>query len=169
MSVNREQKKNFVDDLSSTLKKASLAIVTRQSGMTVAEVTDLRNKMRAAGGSYKVVKNTLAKLATQGTPFEALNDHLTGPTAIAASEDPIAAAKVAVEYMNDNDKFQVVSGVMDEKFLDLAAVKALAKLPSLDVLRAQILGVIMAPATKLATVIKEPSASLVRVIAARAK
>ena len=169
MSLNREQKKIFVDELSSALKKASLAIVTRQSGMTVAETTSLRNKMRAAGASYKVVKNTLAKIAIQGTPFEPLKDHLTGPAAIAASEDPIVAAKVAVEYMNDNNKFEVIGGVLNEKVLDLAAVKALAKLPSFDVLRSQILGVIMAPATKLATIIKEPSASVARVIAARAK
>lgn len=168
-SVNREQKKEFVKSLSKRLGQASLAVVVRQSGMTVAESTDLRNRMRKAGASFKVVKNTLAKIAVQGTPFEALSCHLMGPAALAVSEDPIIAAKVAVQYMNDNEKFQVVGGVLNEKILDLAAVQALAKLPSLDVLRSQLLGVLLAPATKLATVIKEPGASVARVIAAHAK
>ena len=167
--MNKEQKQIFIEELSSSLQDASLVVVTRQIGLTVSESTELRNKMRAAGASYKVVKNTLAKIAVQGTRFEGLGEYLHGPAALAMSADPIAAAKVAVEYMNNNDKFQVVSGVLNEKFLDLAAVKALAKLPSLDVLRATLLGVIMAPATKVATVIREPGASVARVISAHAK
>jgi large subunit ribosomal protein L10 len=167
--VNKEQKQVFIESLSEDLQKASLVIVSHQKGLTVSESTDLRNKMRAAGASFKVVKNTLAKIAVKGTKFEGLTAHLNGPAVLAFSVDPIAAAKIAVEYMNDNDKFQVVSGVLDENFLDLAAVKALAKLPSLDVLRATLPGVILAPATKLATVIKEPGASVARVISAYAK
>lgn len=167
--MNKEQKQVFIENLSEDLQKASLVIVSHQKGLTVSESTDLRCKMRAAGASFKVVKNTLAKIAVKGTKFEGLTDHLNGPAVLAISVDPVAAAKVAVEYMNDNEKFQVVSGVLDEKFLDLAAVKALAKLPSLDVLRATLLGVILAPATKLATVIKEPGASVARVISAYAK
>jgi large subunit ribosomal protein L10 len=167
--VNKKQKQVFIENLSEDLQKASLVIVSHQKGLTVSESTELRNKMRAAGASFKVVKNTLAKIAVKGTKFEGLTEYLQGPAVLAISVDPVAAAKVAVEYMNDNDKFQVVSGVLDEKFLDLAAVKALAKLPSLDVLRATLLGVILAPATKLATVIKEPGASVARVISAYAK
>ncbi len=167
--MNKEQKQDFIGALSEDLQKASLVIVTHQTGLTVSQSTELRNKMRAAGASYKVVKNTLAKIAVKGTRFESLTDYLHGPAALAISVDPIAAAKIAVEYMNDNDKFQVVSGVLDEKFLDLAAVKALAKLPSLDVLRGTLLGVILAPATRLATIVKEPGASIARVISAHAK
>ena len=166
--MDREQKKVFIKELSSSLENASLAVVTRQSGMTVSESKDLRTKMRAAGASFKVVKNTLAKIAVKGTKFEGLSEHLSGPAALAISEDPVAAAKVAVDYMNDNDKLQVISGVLDEKVLDLASVKALAKLPSLDELRAKILGVVAAPATKLATIIKEPGAGVARVISAYA-
>ena len=167
--MNKEQKQDFIGALSEDLQKASLVIVTHQTGLTVSQSTELRNKMRAAGASYKVVKNTLAKIAVKGTRFESLTDYLHGPAALAISVDPVAAAKIAVEYMNDNDKFQVVSGVLDEKFLDLAAVKALAKLPSLDVLRGTLLGVILAPATRLATIVKEPGASIARVISAHAK
>ena len=165
--MNREQKQDFIEGLQGTLSDASLVVVTRQSGMTVAEAKDLRGKMRSAGASYKVVKNTLAKIALKGTQFEGLSDDLTGPAALASSADPVAAAKVAVEYMNDNDKFEVVSGALNDQLLDIAAVKALAKLPSLDELRAKIVGVIAAPATKVATIIKEPGASVARVIAAK--
>lgn len=166
--MDRQQKQAFVEELSNNLKTASLVVVTRQSGMTVSESKDLRAKMRAAGASFKVVKNTLARIAIKDTKFESLSDHLKGPAALAASEDPVAAAKVAVEYMNDNEKFQVISGVLDDKVLELADVKALAKLPSLDELRAKIVGAISAPATKLATLIKEPGAGVARVVSSYA-
>lgn len=167
--MDRQQKKDFIEELSGSLEGASLAVVTRQSGMTVEESKELRARMREAGASFKVIKNTLAKIAIKGTQFEGLTDDLSGPAALAISKDPVAAAKVAVEYMNDNDKLEVVSGVLDAQVLDLAGVKALAKLPSLDELRAKILGVIAAPATKLATVVKEPGASVARVVSAYAK
>ena len=125
--------------------------------------------MREAGGSFKVTKNRLAKLALKGTKFEGLADCFTGPTAIAVSTDPVAAAKVAVEYANKNEKLQIVGGALEAEVLDADAVKALATLPSLDELRGKIIGLILAPATKIAVVLQAPAGQLARVFAAYAK
>ncbi len=122
--------------------------------------------MREAGASFKVTKNRLAKIALKGTKFENLSDHFTGPTAVAASEDPVAAAKVAVEFANKNEKLQIVCGSLETEALDADAVKALAKLPSLDELRGKIIGLIQAPATKVAGVLQAPSGQLARVFGA---
>jgi large subunit ribosomal protein L10 len=146
--------------------EASLVIVTRQNGLTVAQSTDLRNKMRAAEASFKVTKNTLARIAAKGTPCEVLIDHLTGPTAIAAANDPVAVAKVAVDFAKGNDKFVIVGGALNGKALTKAQIEALSKLPSLDQLRGQLIGLIQAPATKIAGVVQAPAAQLARVFAA---
>lgn len=165
--MNQTQKREFVTSLKGNLSKANLLVITTQTGMTVGESTDLRAKMRAEGASYKVVKNTLARLAVEDTKFSQIKDQLKGPTAVAYSEDAVAAARVAVKYMKDNSKLSVVSGMLGEKILDITAIKNLASLPSLDVLRATILSAIQAPATKIATVINSPARSLACVIAAR--
>ena len=167
--MDRAQKKELVAELNRTFTETSVVVVTRNLGLTVAQSTALRVKMREAGASYKVAKNRLARIAAEGTPYTALSDLLTGPTALATSPDPVAAAKVVVEFAKTNDKLEIVGGAMGETVLDVNGVKALAELPSLDELRGQIIGLIQAPASKLARTIQEPGSGLARVIQAHAK
>ncbi len=144
-------------------------VVTHQTGLTVAEVTQLRRQMRSAGASYRVTKNRLARRALEGTQFESLAPLFSGPTAIAFSRDPVAAAKAAVEYANRNNKLTIVGGGLSGQVLDEAGVKALATLPSLDELRSRIIGLLNAPATKLAVLLQTPGAQLARLLAAVAE
>jgi len=167
--VDRTQKEATVAALNTALQDTALVVVTRQSGMTVAEVTDLRRKMRAAGCSFKVTKNRLARIALKGTQFEKLDGLFTGPTAIAYSRDPVAAAKVATDYAKANDKFKVVGAGLGTTLLDQTGVEALAKLPSLDELRGRLLGMIQTPATRIAGVLQAPGGQVARVLAAYAK
>lgn len=167
--MDRSEKEKLVASLHKTLKAASLVVVTQQRGLTVTEVSDLRRKMRAAGAGFKVAKNRLTRRALEGTSFQHLGNLFKGPTAIAYSHDPVAAAKVAIEYSSKNEKLKVIGGGLGEKTLDQNAVKALATLPSLPELRAKLLGTIAAPATRLATVIRAPAAQLARVVDAKAK
>jgi large subunit ribosomal protein L10 len=143
--------------------------VTHQTGLTVDEVTQLRRQMRNAGARYRVTKNRLARRALEGTPFANLAPLFTGPTAIAFSRDPVAAAKAAVEYANRNNKLTVIGGGLSGQALDAAAIKALASLPSLDELRGKLIGLLNAPATKLATLLQAPAGQLARVMAAYAE
>jgi large subunit ribosomal protein L10 len=166
--VDRSEKQQLVTSLHETLKKAELVVITQQSGLTVAEVTNLRRQMRQAGAGFKVTKNRLARLALEGTKFEGLKEMFTGPTAIAYSADPIAAAKVAVTYANSNEKLKIVGGSMAGQVLDPNGIKALATLPSLDQLRAKIIGILVTPATRVATVLQAPAAQLARVLKAYA-
>ena len=151
-----------------TFQSTTLIVITQQSGLTVAEVSDLRRKIRDAGASYKVTKNRLTRLALEGTKFQALQPLFIGPTAIAASEDPVAAAKVCVEFANQNNKLTIVGGALEGELLDAEGVKALAKLPSLDELRGRLIGLLQAPATKLAAVTQAPAGQLARVFGAYA-
>lgn len=166
--MNRSEKEGQVEQLRGYINDASLVVVTRQVGLTVEEVTNLRRRMREAGAEYKVFKNTLADIAVKGTKAEGIADLLKGPTALALSSDPLAAAKAAVTFANSNNKLEVMGGALDGKTLSAAEVKALATLPSLDELRAKMLGLLMAPATKLAVLLKEPGSRLARVTMARA-
>ena len=148
--------------------KASSIVVAHNLGLTVAEITDLRNRMYDAGGMVKVVKNRLAKIALADTPREGLAELFSGPTVVIFSDDPIAAPKIAAGFAKEHEeKFVLLGGMLDESLLDVAGVKALAELPSLDELRARIIGVIQAPAQKLASVIQAPAGQLARVLAAR--
>jgi len=167
--LNRTEKGEVVSALHKTLAATALVVVTRQVGLTVAEVSNLRRKMRAAGAGYKVAKNRLARLALKGTKFEKLDPLFKGPTAIAFSADPIAAAKVAVDFAKDNEKLTILGGAFGEQMLDASGVKALATLPSLDELRGKIVGLLVAPATKVARVIQAPPAQLARVLGAYAR
>ena len=167
--MDRSRKHELVAELHETFKNAELLVVTHQVGMSVPEVSNLRAKMRAAGAGYKVTKNRLARIALKGTKFEHLDAHFTGPSAVAYSSDPIAAAKVAVEFQKGNDKFKVIAGGLAEKSLDADAVKALATLPSLDELRGKLVGLLQAPASKLARVTQAPAGQLARVFAAYAE
>ncbi len=166
--MNRNEKQAFIASLRDSLEGKKLVVVTQQSGLTVTEVTDLRAKMREAGANYKVVKNTLARLAVQDTPVAPLGDHFNGAIALAFSEDPVAAAKVAVEFAKTNKKIKVIAASLDGKLLDDASVDALAKLPSLDELRGRLVGLLQAPATKIARTLKEPGAQIARVAGAYA-
>jgi large subunit ribosomal protein L10 len=167
--LDRTEKQAFVASLAAVFADTSLVVVTRNGGMTVAEVSELRRRMKAAGATYKVAKNRLAVLALAGTPFIGISPLLKGPTALAWSKDPVAVAKVAVEFAKSNEKLTIVGGALGTRALDEAGIKALAELPSLDVLRAQLLGLFAAPATRLVGVLQAPSASLVRVLNARAE
>ena len=167
--MDRTQKQELVEVLHRSLSGALAVVVTRQSGMTVAEVTDLRRQMRAAGASFKVTKNRLARRALKGTRFEGLDELFTGPTAIAYSSNPVAAAKVAAEFAYSNDKLVIVGGGIGEQILDAEGVKALAKLPSLAELRGRIAGLLQASAAKLIGVLQAPGGQIARVLAAHAR
>src|SRR4029079_9839968 len=147
--VDRAQKQQLTASLRENLADTVCVVVTHQTGLSVAEVTLLRQQMRAAGARYRVTKNRLVKRALEGTRFEGLTPLFSGPTAIAFSQDPVAAARAAVAYANRNTKLTIVGGGLSGQLLDEAAVKALATLPSLDELRGKIIGLINAPATKL--------------------
>jgi large subunit ribosomal protein L10 len=166
--VDRIEKREFVAELSAVFADTSMVVVTRNDGMTVADVTNLRRKMREAGVSFKVAKNRLALLALEGTRFDGISPLLKGPTALAWSQDPVAAAKVAVDFAKTNDKFVLLGGALGAQVLSVDGVKALSELPSLDSLRAKILGLIQAPATKVAGVLQAPAGQLARVFAAYA-
>ncbi len=164
--MDRAQKEAVVAAMKQTFQDTTLVVVTHQSGLTVAESSDLRRQIREAGASFKVTKNRLTRLALEGTKFQALHGLLTGPTAMAFSVDPVAAAKVCVKFANKNDKLTIVGGALGEEVLDSDGVKALAKLPSLDELRSRLVGLLQAPATKLAVVTQAPAGQLARVFGA---
>jgi large subunit ribosomal protein L10 len=166
--MDRSQKTEAVAELNAVFNEVGVVVVTRNLGMSVAQSTDLRNKMREAGASYKVAKNRLAKLALKDTDYVGIEEFLSGPTALAWSEDPVAAAKAAVDFAKSNDKLEIVGGSMGTQVLDEAGVKALASMPSLDELRGTIVGLINAPATKIAQVVNAPANKLARVFGAYA-
>jgi large subunit ribosomal protein L10 len=167
--VERSQKQALVATLHQDLSDTVCVVVTHQTGLSVAEATQLRRQMRGAGAGYRVTNNRLAKRALEGTAFEMLAPLFTGPTAIAFSRDPVAAAKAAVEFANRNDKLTIVGGGLSGQRLDAAAVKALATLPSLDELRSKIIGLLNAPATKIAGLLQAPAGQLARVLAAHSE
>ncbi|MDG3441078.1 MULTISPECIES: 50S ribosomal protein L10 [Nitrospirillum] len=167
--MDRTEKQATIAALHQALSATSLVVVTRQSGMTVAEVTDLRRKMRAAGASFKVTKNRLARIALKGTQFEKLDDLFVGVTAIAYSSDPVAAAKVAIAYAKANDKFKIIGGGMGGTVLDDKGIEALSKLPSIEELRGRLLGMLQTPATRIAGVLQAPGGQVARVLSAYAK
>ena len=166
--MDRSQKADLVTELKQVFTETSVVVVTRNLGLSVAQSTDLRLKMRDAGAQFKVAKNRLALIALEGSKYSPIGDLLTGPTALATSIDPVAAAKVAVDFAKTNDRFEIVGGAMGDTILDVNGIKALAALPSLDQLRATIIGLVQAPATKIARTVSEPGAQLARVFGAYA-
>jgi large subunit ribosomal protein L10 len=167
--MDRAEKAAAVAELKQTFSEVGVVVVTRNHGMTVAQSTTLRNRMRDAGATYKVSKNKLARIALDGTDYGSVGDMLTGPVGLATSIDPVAAAKVVVDFAKTTDKFEIVGGAMGSTALDTAGVQALATMPSLDELRAKIVGLIVAPATKIATIAQAPAAQIARVLAAHAE
>jgi len=169
MSVDRTQKEQAVAELNETFTQSGLVVVTHYKGMTVAEMTDLRAKMREENATVKVTKNRLAQRALEGTGYEGLSEMFSGPTAVAVSEDPISAAKVAYNYAKDNEKLVILGGAMGDTILDQKGVEALAKLPSLDEVRGKLVAMLSTPATRIATVSGAPATQIARVLKAYAE
>jgi large subunit ribosomal protein L10 len=166
--MDRAQKQDAIESLKSVFDGAGAVVVTHYLGLTVAEMTDLRLRLRKEGAQLKVVKNTLVQKALNGSVGEAGDALFKGPVAIAFAPDAVSAAKVSTQYAKDNEKFTVVGGLMGDIVLDKKAISALATLPSLDELRGKIVGLLQAPATKIAGVLQAPGGQLARVVAAYA-
>jgi large subunit ribosomal protein L10 len=166
--VDRAEKKEAVAELTEVFKTTSVVVVAHYSGMTVAQMQNLRKQMRAAGATVQVAKNRLVKIALESTDVAPIGPLLKGPTLIAYSDDPVAAPKVAVAFAKENDKLVILGGAMGKTSLNADGVKSLATLPSLDELRAKIVGLVQAPATKLAQLANAPAAKLARVFGAYA-
>ena len=166
--MDRTEKEELVSELNGIFTEAGLVVVTHYKGLTVDEITELRAEMRKAGARYKVTKNRLTRRALDGTPYAGLADLFTGPTGIAVSQDPVAAAKVSVDFAKKNEKFVVLGAGLGDQVLDEAGVKALASLPSLDELRGKLVGMISTPATRIAGILQQPGGSVARVLSAYA-
>lgn len=162
--MERAEKRELVAELNGVFTGAGSVVVAHYTGLTVAQLSDLRKKMRAAGGSVKVAKNRLIKIALQGTKSEGMSDLFVGQTVIAYSEDPIAAPKVAVDFAKANDKLVIIGGAMGTTILDETGVKSLATMPSLNELRAKLVGMISTPATRIASVLSAPAGQIARVL-----
>ena len=167
--MNRAEKQASIESVNATLKKAAIALVVHNNGLTVAQMTDLRTKMRDVGAEFKISKNRLAKLATKDTQYESISDFLKGPAAIATSADPVSVAKGLVDFAKTNEKLVILGGAFGAQKLDLKAIETLAKLPSLNELRAKIVGMLQTPATRIACVLQAPGSQVARVIAAKSK
>ncbi len=165
--MDRAEKESIVASLHKTFEDVSIVVVTHYSGLTVAEMGELRDQMREAGAVFKVTKNRLTRRALEGTKYQSLEEMFTGPTAIAYSEDPVAAAKAAVNFSKTNNKLIVLGGALGDEQLDVNDVKSLASLPSLEELRAKIVGMISTPATRIAVVLQAPAGQVAQVLGAR--
>lgn len=167
--MNRAEKQAQIEEVNAKLNKAEIALVVHNNGLTVAEMSVLRGKMRAAGAEFKVSKNRLAKIGAKDTKFENIIELLKGPTAVATSADPVSVAKVISDFAKTNEKLVIVGGAYGAQKLDVKAIQELAKLPSLNELRAKIVGMLRTPATRIACVLQAPGGQVARVIAANAK
>lgn len=166
--MDRAAKSELVASLHEVFKDTGVIVVAHYAGLSVAQMTEYRRRIKEVGGKVKVAKNRLAKLALKDTDASGIADLFQGPTCIAYSDDPVAAAKVAVGFAKENENLVILGGTMGTSVLDVSSVKALAELPSLDELRAKLIGLLNAPATKIARTLKEPGAQLARVIHAKA-
>jgi large subunit ribosomal protein L10 len=164
--LERAEKREVVTALHDVFAKTGVVVVAHYAGLTVAQMTKLRSEMRSAGGRVKVAKNRLVKLALEGTDAKGIADLLKGPTCLAFSEDPVAAPKIAVKFAKANEKFVILGGSMGNTVLDAKGVNSLADLPSLDELRGKLIGLLQAPASKIARTLTEPGAQLARVFGA---
>ena len=169
MNANRKAKVGTIDDVKAEQEGKAFGLVVESQGLTVSQVTGLRGKIRPTEASFRVVKNTLARIALKGTPFENLIEHMKGPTALVFSQDPINISKVLVEFAKSNDKLKIMGANLNGQALARKDVEQLAKLPPLNELRAKILGMIVTPATRIAGILQAPGGQIARVIAAKAK
>jgi len=169
VKVKRSEKKEFVQKLKDEIDSSSSVIVAHYSGLTVDESDQLRSEMRNNGARFKVTKNRLTKLALEQTQFKDIADLFSGPTAIAYSDNPVAPAKVAVSFEKKIEKFKIIGGGFDGEKIDLEKINFLATLPSLDELRGKIVGLISAPAQKIASIVKEPAGQMARLVSAQSK
>ena len=167
--MDRAQKREFVEEMNGTFQSAGSIVVAHYAGLTVAEMTALRGRVRAAGGTVKVAKNRLVKLALEGTPAAHMSSLFEGQTVLMYAEDPVVAPKAANDYAKENDKLVILGGAMGETNLDPEGVKSLASLPSLDELRAKLVGMINTPAQRIAMLANAPAGQLARVIGAYAR
>ena len=167
--MKRSEKKEFVQKLKDEIDSSSSVIVAHYSGLTVEESEQLRSEMRSNGAKFKVTKNRLTKLALEQTQFKDIADLFTGPTAIAFSDDPVAPAKVAVSFEKKLEKFKIIGGGYDGEKIDLEKINFLATLPSIDELRGKIIGLISAPAQKIALIVKEPASQMARLVSAKSE
>jgi large subunit ribosomal protein L10 len=167
--LQRAEKSEVVTQLNQAFQNAQTVVVAQYTGLTVADMTSLRGRMRAAGGSVKVAKNRLVKLALQGTDVDHMSDLFKGPTVIAFSSDPVAAAKVSVEFSKTNDKLVILGGAFGKTSLNPDGIKALAEMPSLDELRGKLVGMLQTPATRIAQIVVAPAAQIARVVGAHAR
>ncbi len=166
--MNRNQKREAVASLREMLSGATLVVVVSQSGLSVADSTRLRRRMREAGANFRVAKNSLVRLALEGTGLAALAGLFAGPTAIAYSEDPVAAARVVVDYAREHEGLRVLGGCLDEREVDAAAIGVLASVPPLDELRGRLAGLLRAPAGRVAACLQAPGGQVARALGARA-
>lgn len=166
MPMTRAQKQAQIETTNAKLAKASIALVVHNNGLTVAQMNDLRAKMRDAGAEFKISKNRLTKIAAKGTLLENITDLLKGPSAIATAQDPVAVAKGLVDFAKTNERLVIVGGAFGTQKLDAKAIESLAKLPSLNELRARLVGMLQTPATRIASVLQAPGGQVARVIAA---
>ena len=164
--MDRQAKETFVANLKDVFNTSAVVVVAQNTGLTVSEMNELRSAMRDAGGQVKVIKNKLTKIALDGTPLSAIEEYLNGPSMLAYSDDPVAAPKIAIKFAKENDNFVVLGGSLPEKKIDLGEVKKLASLPSLDELRAKILGLINTPAGNIASLVNTPGTNLAQVVKA---
>jgi len=162
--VDRAQKEKVVEELGQIFESSGVVVVAHYEGMTVAQMQDLRAEMRSAGGSVRVAKNRLAKIALEGKPCESIGGLLTGMTVLTYSDDPVAAAKIADAYAKKNDKFVILGGAMGNAALDPAGVKAVASMPSREELIASIVACIGAPASNLAGAIGAPASNIAGIL-----
>ena len=167
--MKRSDKSNFVNNMKDEILNSSSIVVAHYSGLSVLETDDLRKEMRNNGAKFRITKNRLTKLALVETQFKDIADLFSGPTAIAYSSDPVAPAKVAVNFEKKSKNFKIIGGGYDGKKIDIDKINFLATLPSLDETRGQIIGLIMAPAQKIASIIKEPGGQLARLMSSRSK
>lgn len=163
MGVSRADKQKEIEELNARFQDAEVVVITHYSGLTVAQLTKLREDLRAQGATFKVTKNTLTKKALKGTRYEKIAEMFKGPTGIATSKDPVSAAKAASNFAKENEKLKIIGGAMGDVLLSEAAVNQLASLPSLDELRGRIVGLLVAPATKIARVLQAPAQAMVNV------
>ncbi|PCJ99329.1 MAG: 50S ribosomal protein L10 [Zetaproteobacteria bacterium] len=163
MGISRAEKEAEIQALNERFSSEELVVVTQYSGLSVAALTELRSNLRKEGASFKVTKNSLTKIALKGTRFEQLESMFTGPTGVATSQDPIAAARVAYKFAKENNKLIIIGGAMGDMLLDAKGVEEIAKLPSLDEIRSKLVGLLQAPAQKIASVVAAPARDLVGV------